>query len=69
MPTLLGEKDKHLGQNRTGKAVMLQHRRTNNKGDTSLRLSMMLESYVLSRTSRIRELSKRARSRDATSPR
>jgi hypothetical protein len=69
MPTLLGEKDKHLDQNRTGKAVMIQQRRTNNRGDTNLRLSMMLESYGLSRTSRIHELSKQARSRDATSPR
>jgi hypothetical protein len=69
MPTLLAKKDKPLGQNRTGKATMLLHQRINNKGGISLRLSMMLESYVLSRTSRIPELSKLDKSRDVTNPR
>jgi hypothetical protein len=69
MPTLLAKKDKPLGQNRTGKATVLLHQRTNSNGGISLRLSMTPESYALNRTSRIPELSKLDRSRDATNPR
>lgn len=70
MLTLLVKMGSHLGQSRTAPVAMPRyHPTTSSRGDTRHLLLTMPESYVLSRISKTRELSKWDRSRGATSPR